>query len=259
MIMRYYPVCLAGLLWTICAVDADAQPTPGVSATPTDAPAVQNFKRFLATGGIDRRPRALPDFFLPPGNRRSSEVGAVRVYKKDPDGKPLRPQPKDYPKTVDPKVFTPGSDEFVRVHEGFDVTSRDAEGKPAPLDFKAGVHGRVVEVGTGNSLGRIAVEVDERRNRVEYLHTSRTYVKVGDEVTPETVLGVTGKTGADAIHLHVQARNGKMEAVNPDEVVLYARKPPGDREVAEFFVPLKWNDVVPASTDVLKAEPLPQK
>jgi hypothetical protein len=59
--------------------------------------------------------------------------------------------------------------------------------------------------------------------------------------------------------LHVQARNAKLEAVNPDEVVLYARKPPRERKEAQFFVPMKWQqELTPASADHLPPpSPLP--
>jgi murein DD-endopeptidase MepM/ murein hydrolase activator NlpD len=211
----------------------------------------EKFKGYLATGGIDRRPKAAPDTFLPPGNVRTSEPGAVRVYKKDKDGNRIDPQPKGYPKTVNPETFKPDHDEFVRVHEGIDYSSRDPKGIVRAMDFKAGVYGRIVEVGTANRLGRIKVEVDERKNRVEYLHTSKTYVKVGDQVKPDTLLGMTGdKAAGGQIHLHVQARNKENKAINPDEVVTYAKKPPSERKAAEFFVPMKWREgLLPATAD----------
>ncbi|MBA4063770.1 MAG: hypothetical protein C0501_08670 [Isosphaera sp.] len=242
---------LSGVVLAFAVIPLAAQQPPPAKKSEFESPAVEDFKKYLATGGIDRRPRAAPDTFLPPGNRRTSEPGAVRVYKKDEDGKKLDPQPKGFPHTVDPAEYKPAEDEFVRVHEGIDYSSRDAKGVVRPLDFKAGVYGKVTGVGTGDALGRITVEVDERGNRVEYLHTSKTFVKVGDPVKPDTPLGMTGDTGAGGqIHLHVQARNKDNKAINPDEVVVYARKPPADRKVAEFFVPLKWREgLTPASAD----------
>ena len=55
--------------------------------------------------------------------------------------------------------------------------------------------------------------------RIQYLHTSQQNVRVGDPVTPESVLGRTGNTGANAIHLHVQARDGSGNFINPDEAL----------------------------------------
>jgi murein DD-endopeptidase MepM/ murein hydrolase activator NlpD len=219
---------------------------------------VERFKHLLATGGIDRRPKASTDLFLAAGNKRSSEPGAVRVYKKRPDGRLLKPQPKGYPKTIDTKTYQKSVDEELRTHEGFDITSRDSQGRPSRQDFKSGVYGKVVEIGASNSMGRIVVEVDERRNRVEYLHSSKSYVQVGDMVTPETRLGVTGDTGAGpgAIHLHVQARNAKSEALNPDEVVLYANKSPTSRKAVPFFVPMKWRTPSLSDTD-FPSNPMP--
>lgn len=242
---------LLGLLavGAVALLVAAQQPPSGKSSF--DSPGAEKFKKYLATGGIDRRPKTAPDTFLPPGNRRTSEPGAVRAYKKGPDGRRLDPQPAGYPKTVDPDTFKPADDELTRVHEGADYSSRDAMGVVRPLDFKAGVYGKVVEVGTNNGLGRITVEVDERGNRVEYLHTSKTFVKAGDQVKPDTLLGMTGDKGAGGqIHLHVQARNKDRQAINPDEVVTYAKKVPYERKMAEFFVPLKWRQgLVPATVD----------
>ena len=221
---------------------------PAVKKSEFDSPEAEKFKKLLATGGIDRG-KVAPDTFLPPGNRRTSQPGALRVYKKGEDGKPLSPQPKGFPRTVDPDTFIPAEDEFVRRHEGVDFSSKDAKGNVREMDFKAGVYGKVVAVGTDDRLGRIVVEVDGRKNRVEYLHTSKSLVQVGDEVKPDTLLGMTGDKGANgAIHLHVQARNKDDKAINPDEVVSYARKSPSERKEAGFFVPMKWREPVPPAT-----------
>jgi hypothetical protein len=41
-------------------------------------------------------------------------------------------------------------------------------------------------------------------------------VKVGDIVDPETKLGVIGRTGTAAIHLHIQAKDKHGNAISPD-------------------------------------------
>ena len=51
---------------------------------------------------------------------------------------------------------------------------------------------------------------------IQYLHTSASRVKVGDIVAPDTKLGVTGRTGAGVIHLHVQAKTKYGDTISPD-------------------------------------------
>jgi murein DD-endopeptidase MepM/ murein hydrolase activator NlpD len=41
----------------------------------------------------------------------------------------------------------------------------------------------------------------------------------GQEVTPDTELGVTGSTGANAVHLHVQAKNPDGNPINPEDLI----------------------------------------
>jgi hypothetical protein len=111
-------------------------------------------------------PCPAPDTFLPHGNVRNSEAGVVRIYKVGSDGKIGR-QPAGYPKTVaDPtKTFETADDEAPRIHEGIDYSSKGPDGRPIPLEFKAGVYGTLTVVRNGF----ISVQVDEAGNRVEYL------------------------------------------------------------------------------------------
>jgi murein DD-endopeptidase MepM/ murein hydrolase activator NlpD len=153
---------------------------------------------------------------LPENNKRNSEYGVARVYKTDSSGNYLKVQPQGYPHKVD-KDFKPGKDERVKPHLGIDISSRDATGKVAQLDFKGGVTGKVVAP-IGGKYGTITVEL-ANKTRVQYLHTSQQHVRVGDDVTPDTVLGRTGSTGANAIHLHVQARDSRNELIDPDSVL----------------------------------------
>ncbi len=155
-------------------------------------------------------------FGLPRFNQRKSEPFVMRVFKVNEQGIRLKPQPDSYPKTVrDDYVKQP--DEVVRTHEGADFQSRPAPDKPPiPLEFKSGVSGQVVSAGTGE-FGLIGVQIGNG-NVLEFLHTSVTYVKMGDLVTPDTVLGLTGKKGADAIHLHVQAKDANRRPISPDLV-----------------------------------------
>ena len=82
------------------------------------------------------------------------------------------------------------------------------------MDFKAGVYGLVVRAG-GGDWGTISVQIRDG-SVIQYLHTTASHVKVGDLVTPDTVLGVTGRTGARDIHLHIQAKTKFNDFILPD-------------------------------------------
>src|SRR4051812_40313230 len=151
---------------------------------------------------------------LPEGNDRTSEPFITRIYKTDDGGEILRPQPKDYPFPVK-SDYTLKENEKPRVHEGLDLSSRPGPGlPPKPLDFKASVYGLVVKAGDG-PWGTISVQLRDG-SVLQYLHTSASHVKVGDVVAPDTRLGTTGRKGAGAIHLHVQARDKHNQAISPD-------------------------------------------
>jgi murein DD-endopeptidase MepM/ murein hydrolase activator NlpD len=151
---------------------------------------------------------------LPQGNFRSSEPFVTRIYKTDDYGQILKKQPKGYPFTIT-EDYRLGEDEAARVHEGVDLSSRPGPGQPPrPLDFKAGVHGVVVRAG-GGDWGTISVQLHDG-SVLQYLHSTASHVKVGDVVAPETLLGVSGRTGAGVIHLHIQAKDIFGNAILPD-------------------------------------------
>jgi murein DD-endopeptidase MepM/ murein hydrolase activator NlpD len=151
---------------------------------------------------------------LPNGSSRTSQPFVTRIYKTDDHRQILTPQPEGYPFTI-ASDYTLNENEKPRVHEGVDVSSRSAPGqRPSPLDFKAGINGVVVRAGGGH-WGTIAVQLADG-DVLQYLHTSASYVKVGDVVTPDTRLGKTGRTGAGVIHLHVQARDKHKHPISPD-------------------------------------------
>lgn len=151
-------------------------------------------------------------FGLPVNNRVTSAYGTQRVYKTDDSGKILPKQPAGYPRRESTEYRARGN-EKVKPHRGIDFQSRDAQGRPARMDFRAGVHGRVVEP-IGGPMGTITVELKDG-TRIQYLHTSQQNVRVGQDVAPETILGKTGATGANAIHLHVQARDRNGTFIDP--------------------------------------------
>lgn len=153
---------------------------------------------------------------LPKTNQRSSEPFVTRIYKTDGSGDILKKQPNGFPFTIKEDYFLK-ENEKPRVHEGVDLQSRPSPNEiPIPLEFKAGIHGIVVRAGDGN-VGMIAVQVWDG-SVLEFLHTSASFVKVGDIVAPGTALGLTGKKGASTIHLHVQAKSSLRKPISPDLV-----------------------------------------
>jgi murein DD-endopeptidase MepM/ murein hydrolase activator NlpD len=151
---------------------------------------------------------------LPQGTKRTSEPFVTRIYKTDDSDKILSKQPAGYPFTITKDYDLQDYEDF-RTHEGVDFSSRPSPGaKPTPLDFKAGVHGTVVKAGDG-PWGTITVQIYDG-SLIQYLHTSASYVKVGDVVDQNSKLGRTGRTGASVIHLHVQAKDKNLNAISPD-------------------------------------------
>lgn len=177
----------------------------------------------LASGGIleaqeansSRDERIMPEKLgFPKGSSRTSEPFVTRIYRTDEAGQILKKQPAGYPFTIS-SDYTLKKNEAPRVHEGVDISSRLATGQPpTPIDFKAGVYGVVVRAG-GGDWGTIAVQLRDG-SVIQYLHTTASHVKVGDVVAPDTPLGVTGRTGAGVIHLHVQAKDQHGNVISPD-------------------------------------------
>ena len=151
---------------------------------------------------------------LPAGTARNSEPFVVRIYKKDASDNIILPQPQGYPFSIT-SDYVLKDDEKARPHQGIDFSSKlAANPNPTPLDFKAGIYGTVVKAGDG-PWGTITVQIHDG-SLIQYLHTTAAHVKVGDIVAPDTVLGVTGRTGAGIIHLHIQAKDKNGNAISPD-------------------------------------------
>ena len=56
--------------------------------------------------------------------------------------------------------------------------------------------------------------------QIQYLHASQINVVDGQEVSPDTELGVTGRTGANAVHLHIQeAYTQQGHNINPEDLI----------------------------------------
>jgi hypothetical protein len=160
------------------------------------------------------------------GNVRTSQPFVVRRYKANPDDpeKVAEQQPTGFVKTIEDGYKLAG-DETFRVHEGVDFSSRPAPGMlPAPVEFKAGVYGRVIKAG-GGTWNTITVQLADG-SVVQYLHASKVIVAVGQQVSPDTVLGLTGKKGTTTIHLHVQARGKDGKSIHPDKAFASGQRMP---------------------------------
>ena len=159
---------------------------------------------------------------LPKGATRTSEPFVTRIFKTDKGGSILKNQPSSYPFAIS-KDYELKDDEDSRTHLGVDFSSRPSSNeKPIPLDFEAGVYGIVVKAGDG-PWGTITVQIHDG-TLIQYLHTAASHVKVGDIVAPDSKLGVTGRTGTGAIHLHIQAKNKNGDAISPDLAFMTGQK-----------------------------------
>jgi len=184
------------------------------------------------------------------GKGRTSPPFVVRRYKVEPDNpkKVAKEQPPNFVKTIE-NGYQLGADETFRVHEGVDLPSRpDPKKEPAPMEFKAGVYGRVLQAG-GGACNTVTVQLADG-SVVQYLHASVGTVKVnkGDRVDPNTVLAETGRTGAADIHLHIQARKND-KPIHPDTALRIGRRKPLTT-IDDIYV--KWVDfdVESSSTQV---------
>jgi hypothetical protein len=149
-------------------------------------------------------PTTAQDFGLPEGNRMTSDYNALRVYHRDGT---VQTVPDDY-------VLNPATDLRISRHGGIDYSSHPAGGGAAtPEPFTAGVPG-TVHIVPNSPWNTIEVRLDNG-DIIQYLHASRIDVQEGQRVDPDTVLGMTGKTGAAAIHLHVQAKDRQGHSFDP--------------------------------------------
>lgn len=102
----------------------------------------------------------------------------------------------------------------IEFHPGIDFSSRKpGDRDPSPLPFRAGFNGTIVLYprSTTNTIGLVL----DNGNTVQFLHSSQILVKAGQRVSADDTLGVTGRIGADAIHLHVQARDKYGNIMDP--------------------------------------------
>jgi Ca2+-binding RTX toxin-like protein len=133
-------------------------------------------------------------------------------------------------------------------HPGWAVDAGDGGGHEANGDpVHAAGSGRVIEVATTGSCtgwgnGKF-VRIEHGGGTLSvYLHLSEVFVQPGDRVTPDTLLGRIGNTGAvrpcDYHHLHFEVQDASRTAIDPGplracregEPVVYPRDLLADEE-----------------------------
>lgn len=150
-------------------------------------------------------------FGLPSTNTRSSEANVLRLYTLTNEVKTV---PLGY-------KFNPTTDKTIKIHNGFDLTSRlTLTTSPSFLDFITPLAGNVTKAGGGDTN---TITVQSGNIKMQYLHASsiNTAIKAVPPATTQSItagqiLGKTGKTGTGAIHLHVQARDSKDRFIDAD-------------------------------------------
>lgn len=106
------------------------------------------------------------------------------------------------------------------IHGGIDLAPT-AGGNPP---IYAAREGRVSSVVYGHSTGGNYVIVQHSDSYWTYYgHFNSVNVKVGDEVTTQTVLGTMGATGlASGVHLHFEVwKGGEWKRINPRDVIKF--------------------------------------
>lgn len=73
-----------------------------------------------------------------------------------------------------------------------------------------------VVTGVGGDTGKVCYYHKTTDKTFCALHLSKINVVVGNTVTKSTVIGQTGKVGANSVHLHFEARTGKRTAAAPN-------------------------------------------
>jgi murein DD-endopeptidase MepM/ murein hydrolase activator NlpD len=176
----------------------------------------------LAPPSVEITPELAAGTFGLKWNNPSSGYGRLRIYWKNGQVETATPGLSGDPRAMK-DLRGQRSTEYpsvgVRVHEGIDFSSRGDLGRAKPQPFTAGFAGEVTRAG-GGKMNLVAVRLDNG-NTLEFLHASKVSVKVGQKVTPETELGLTGGVGAGGtIHLHVQAKDRDNHSIDPRVAVL---------------------------------------
>ena len=115
--------------------------------------------------------------------------------------------------------------------DGYSDKSKRHEG----IDFACGagtevhslISGTVVSAFySSNGLSTISIYDSTHNKSVIYLHTGGFKVKVGQNVTQGQVIALESKNGADAVHTHVEVRDGRQTNASPSRDSVLANSDP---------------------------------
>lgn len=107
-----------------------------------------------------------------------------------------------------------------KIHGGVDITPQSGNSSPV----YAARSGVVYQIVPNDEIGGNYIVVKHSDEYWTYYgHLSSINVKVGDSVTTDTVLGISGATGfATAIHLHFEVwKGGLWQRINPRDVIKF--------------------------------------
>jgi Peptidase family M23/Double zinc ribbon len=140
-------------------------------------------------------------------------------------------------------------------YTGIDFTSLDERGQVRLLPFDACVSGTVSFVGGPFNMVEVTLK---NGSRMQFLHASQTYVRVGERVGSTTRLGVTGGTGPEGRsqyepHLHIQALDKDGNLIDPD-CALAGKE---DRKLKVSAPKTKGRKKQPSASSAQQAAPTP--
>ena len=116
---------------------------------------------------------------------------------------------------------------FSKEHQGTDYGTNRKKIKQYPIE-----DGKVTYVGKDDYGANIVKIYYPRINKTFlYAHLDKVYVKKGQEVNKDTVIGLTGKTGyATGIHLHLQIYDNKKRKWLDPEVYSKEYQEPNEKK-----------------------------
>ena len=116
-----------------------------------------------------------------------------------------------------------GSTNYEKFHPGIDIAA------PIGTELKPYVGGTVIDLRTGRvqdaskpSFGNYVIIKDSQGNNHRYSHLSKSFVKVGQQVTPDMVIGNIGNSGSTysthggtGSHLDYRIKNAYGKYIDP--------------------------------------------
>lgn len=121
-------------------------------------------------------------------------------------------------------------------HGGIDI------GPPQPsqtgVEVRAGIEEGTVTF-VGGNYGTVTIETSDGYE-IKYLHFNEIFVKEGDKINSDTVLGEMGGMGPKGpnqfnIHVHIQVRDPSGNLIDPKEYFF------GDKSAVDYNCPDNWN------------------